>query len=94
MVISSLRMVTMLRNMVAHLIKNSAFCLNQTLKVYLCPTQCIGCSACSHESRSQNISIIWECVLVMSMKKCQNGAFSMPQCSLMNMGTPIFLFQN
>ena len=28
----------------------------------------------------------------MSMEKCQNGAFSMPQCSLMSMGTPPPLF--
>ena len=34
-------MVTMTRNLVEILIKNSAFCLNQT---YLCATQSIDCS--------------------------------------------------
>ena len=45
MVFSILRMVSVPRNLVEILIKNSAFCLNQTYKaVYFCPTQCIGCS--------------------------------------------------
>ena len=34
----------MSRNLVQILIKTSAFCLNQTLNVYLCPTQCIDSS--------------------------------------------------
>ena len=45
MVFSILRMVTVPKNLVEILIKNSAFCLNQTYKaVYFCPTQCIGFS--------------------------------------------------
>ena len=45
MVFSILRMVTMPRNLVEILIKNSAFGLNQTQKVHLCPIQCICCSS-------------------------------------------------
>ena len=34
----------MSRSLVEILIKTSAFCLNQTLNVYLCPTRHIDCS--------------------------------------------------
>ena len=42
------RLVTMSRNLVQTLIKNLAFCLNQTLNVYLCPTQCTDCLGHKH----------------------------------------------
>ena len=41
MVFSNCHLVTMSRNLVQILIKDSAFCLFQTLTVYLSPTQCI-----------------------------------------------------
>ena len=44
MVFFIFRLVTMSRNLVQILIKDSAFCLNPTENVYLCPTQRTGCS--------------------------------------------------
>ena len=44
MVFSICRLVTMSRNLVQILIKDSGFCLIQTLNVYFCPAQCIDCS--------------------------------------------------
>ena len=41
MVFSICRLVTMSRNLVQILIKDSGFCLIQTLNVYFCPAQCI-----------------------------------------------------
>ena len=61
MVFSILRMVTMPRNLVEILIKNSAFCLNQILKV-ICVRHNVltAVNACFHESRSQKFNIITE----------------------------------
>ena len=44
MVFSICRLVTMSRNLVEILIKDSAFCLIQTSNVYFCLTHCIDCS--------------------------------------------------
>ena len=44
-VFSICRLVTKSRNLVQILIKDAAFCLNQTKNVYLCPTQCIDSSS-------------------------------------------------
>ena len=41
----------MSRNLVQILIKDSAFCLIQTLSVYFCPTQCLD-SSLMHDLKS------------------------------------------
>ena len=52
----------MRKNLAKILVKDSAFCLNETLNVYLCPTQCIDCSLMRvpHESRSQILKLLLE----------------------------------
>ena len=61
----------------------------------MCPTQCIDCSLTRvlMSLGSQRFYNYWECVLIISIKQCQNGAFSMPHCSLMSVGTPLFYFK-
>ena len=95
MVFAILRMVTMPRNLVETLIKNSAVCLNQNLKSYLCPTQCIDCGLTRVFTSlgQKNLILLLGIHSCNEHKKCQNGAFSMPQCSLMSMCTPLFYFK-
>ena len=63
------RLITMPRNLVQFLIKDSAFCLIQTQNLYLCPMQRIDCSLMFSEvSVTENYNYYWECVLLISIK--------------------------
>ena len=96
MVFSILRMVTMPRNLVEILIKNSAFCLNQIEKSYLCPAQCIDCSLMRVFMSLGHKNLI----LLLGMRSC-NEHEKMPKWGIFNAsvllnehGHPPFLFQN
>ena len=93
MVVSILRIVTMPRNWVEILIKNPAFCLNQTLKVYLCATQTIDCNLIRVLTSLGHKNLI----LLLGMRSCHDHEkmpkLKMPQCSLMSMGTSLFYFK-
>ena len=75
----------MLRNLVQILIKTSVFCLNQTLNVCLCPTQCIDCSlmrvlkSLGHKDLQ----------LLLGMRSSNNASVLLNEH-----GNPRFLFQN
>ena len=65
------------------------------LKSYLCPTKCIDCSLMRifMSLGRKNLILLLGMRSCNEHEKCQNGAFSMPQCSLMSMGTPLFYFK-
>ena len=73
------------------LIKTSAFCLNQTLNVCLCPTQCIDCSL-MRVLMSLGKTILQLLLGMRSSNKIMpKWGISMPRCSLMIICTPVFI---
>ena len=65
-----------------------SFLSNSNLKCLFCPTQCSDCSL-MHVLKSighKNLQ------LLLGMRS-SSGAFSMPRCSVMSMGTPLFYFK-
>ena len=88
-------LTTVSRNLVEILIKDSAFCLNQTSNVYLCPTQCID------RSLMRVIMSLGHKILYLSLGMCYSNKHKiMPKWGIFNVsvllnehGHPLFYFK-